>query len=229
MAIGTTAAIIGAAAIGAGGSIISGAMGSRAASKAADAQERAALASVDLQREQFNTARADAMPWMEVGKSALNQLQTEMGIAPGKSAFRETPGYQFQVEEGEKGVLNNLAALGMKNSGAALKALTRFRQGLADQTYGNYLNRLSSLAGTGQTQVNSTNTLGANMATNVGQTMQQAGAARASGYMGSANAWQNAISSGVGNITGALGMLSYRPQNALGGFPAAPALGGGLY
>lgn len=134
-----------------------------------------------------------------------------------KLGFQQTPGYQFRVQQGEQGVLNNLSALGMKNSGKALKSLESFRQGLASEEYGNYLNRLASMAGMGQTQVNSTNSLMANAAGNIGNSLQNAGAARASGYVGSANA----LSQGLNGVGNALGQMSYNQ------FPAAP--GGGLY
>lgn len=242
--IGTTAAIIGAAALGTVGSVASGVIGASSAKKAADAQVQAAEISAGVQREglQFQKdtyaeARTDAAPWMEAGRKALSQYQVELGLAPGESTFKTSPGYDFQVKEGEKGVMNNLAALGMKNSGAALKELTRFRQGLADTTHNNYLNRLQGIAGMGQGQVNSLNSLGQGVAGDVqrgmqgiGQTYQEAGQARASGYMGAANAWQNGISNGVGNVSNALGMLAYR-QPSLGGrgyFPPAPS-GGGLF
>lgn len=251
MAIGTTAAIIGAAAIGAAGSVASGVMGANAAKKAGDAQARAAdsaaMAQVEaaqisagvqreglqFQKDTYAMARDDAAPWMAAGREALDKYRTELGLQGGNSAFKETPGYRFMVGEGEKGVINNLAALGMKNSGAALKALTRFRTGLANQTYDNYLNRLQGAAGMGQAQVNSLNSLGNNVAGSVqaglqgiGNTYQDAGQARASGYlnagqakasgiMGAANAWQNALSSGVGNVSNALGMLA-RPQAVAG-------------
>lgn len=136
--------------------------------------------------------------------------------------FQETPGYQFQVQQGERGVLNSLAALGMKNSGKALKSLETFRQGLANQEYGNYLNRLAGMAGMGQSQANQTNSLMANAATNVGNNIQQAGAARASGYVGSANAWGQ----GLNQVGNALGQMSYNS------FPSAPnslSFGRGLY
>lgn len=139
-----------------------------------------------------------------------------------KRGFQETPGYQFMVEEGERGVMNNLAAMGMKNSGSALKALTRFRTGLANQEYGTYLNRLAETAGMGQTQINRTNDLTQVAAGNIGRAHQDAGAARASGYVGAANSWQNAIGGAVNNISGGLGAMAFR-----GGFPAAPS--GGLY
>jgi len=248
MAIGTTAAIIGAAAIGAAGSVASGVLGASAAKKAANVQaesaDRASEAMVQaaeisagvqreglqFQKDTYAQARADAAPWLAAGREALNSYRVELGAAPGTSKFKKTPGYDFMVKEGERGVINNLAALGMKNSGAALKALTRFREGIANQTYDNYLNRLQSTAGMGQTQVNTLNSLGNSVAGSVqaglqgiGNTYQDAGQARASGYlnsgqarasgiMGAANAWQNALSSGVGNISNALGMLAFRPQ-----------------
>ncbi len=140
------------------------------------------------------------------GGAAVNTPATP--ATPFQSQFQKTPGYEFQVSEGEKGVNNNLAALGMKNSGAALKALTRFRQGLADTTYENYLTRLSNLATGGQQQVSNTTNMLQNSAINQGQTIQDAAAARASGYVGGANSWINALTN-IGNTgSNALGWLS---------------------
>lgn len=121
--------------------------------------------------------------------------------------FTETPGYQFRVQEGEKGVLNNLAALGMKNSGSALKALEKYRQGVASQEYGNYLNRLSSLAGVGQTQTSQINSLGVGTGRSIGQSAANAGTARASGYVGAANALSqgyNGMAQGIGQALGSI-------------------------
>lgn len=118
--------------------------------------------------------------------------------------FRETPGYQFRVAEGQKGVLNNLSALGMKNSGRALKSLEAFSQGLASEEYGGWLNRIAGVAGMGQTQTNTNNAQMQNAGQNIGATMQDAGAARASGYMGAANAWQG----GFNQLGNALGQMS---------------------
>lgn len=265
MAIGTTAAILGAAALGTAGSLASGAMGANAAGKAAQSQADSANASLALQERMYQQGRTDSLPWMNAGRAALSQYMGELGIpmpandaaaptasatpsqptsfggvsmnpsrnqatlqrgataaptaatpqasrpqkaAPFKSAFRATPGYQFQVEQGERGVVNNMAALGMKNSGAALKALTRFRTGLADQTYNTYLDRLAGMAGAGASTAANQGQLGAASAVNQGQTLTDAGAARASGYVGSANAWSNALGNVSNNAGWALGMSS---------------------
>jgi hypothetical protein len=125
-----------------------------------------------------------------------------------KKGFQETPGYQFQIEQGEKGVLNNMAALGMKNSGAALKALTRFRTGLASQEYGTYLNRLAGAAGMGQSQVNTNNSMMTQGAQGIASSYGDVGAARASGYVGQANAWSNALGGMAYNAGGALGAFA---------------------
>lgn len=226
MAIGTTMAILGAAAIGGAASIAGGIMQSNAATQAAQTQANAASEALALQERQYQQSRTDSLPWMNAGKTALNAYMGELGLSDEakagtfKSGFRETPGYQFAVEEGERGAVNNLAALGMKNSGAALKALTRFRTGLADQTYNNYLDRLSGVSTGGQTQVGQNNALGAQFAQNAGQTIQDRGAATASGYVGGANAWSNALSNLSNQAGWALGMGS----NGFGGFGG----GGGL-
>lgn len=147
--------------------------------------------------------QAQSGPTPTVLGSVSAPVQEEMTEARG---FQETPGYQFMVEEGEKGVINNLSALGMRNSGAALKALTRYRSGVANQEYSTYLNRLASMAGMGQAQTNTTNALTQNAATNIGTAYQNAGAARASGYVGAGNAWGNAIGGVTNSIGNALGM-----------------------
>jgi hypothetical protein len=192
-----------AALVAAGGSIIGGLFGSNAADKASKAQSDAANKAIDLQKATIAQARLDAAPWLNAGKQALGQYMGELGMggAGFQSQFEATPGYQYQVDEAEKGAVNHLGALGMKNSGAALKALTKLRSGLANQEYSNYLGRISGLAGVGQNQVNQNNTLATNSALNQGQLMQDAGAARASGYVGQANSWMNALS-GMGSAAG---------------------------
>lgn len=204
-----------AALISGGASILGGLFGSNAANKAADSQEKVARDALELQKAQVAQARLDAAPWMQAGKTALTQYQGELGMgAPGfQSQFKETPGYQYQVDEAEKGAVNNLAALGMKNSGAALKALTKVRSGLANQEYGNYMGRISGLAGVGQNQVNQTNAMAQNSVLNQGSLMQDAGAARASGYAGAANSWISGANSFANNMGSMLGNYNQNWQH----------------
>jgi hypothetical protein len=133
--------------------------------------------------------------------------------------FQGDPGFQFRMGEGEKAIQRSAAARGGALGGATLKALARFGQDYASNEYdrafsrafntfqtdqGNTFNRLSSLAGTGQQAVNQLNSdagqYGANAGQNIlgtGNTLAnlatQGGNARASGYIGAGNAWQNAL------------------------------------
>jgi len=201
------APIIIAGLIGAGASILGGLLGASSADKAASAQERATNRALDLQEATTAQARVDAAPWLDAGKKALLQYQGElgMGAADFQSQFAETPGYKYQVDQAEKGALSHLGAFGMKNSGAALQALTKLRSGLANQEYNNYTGKLSGLAGVGQNQVNQTNAMTQNSALNQGQLLQDAGTARASGYTGAANAWTSSLGNFANNMGSWLG------------------------
>lgn len=88
-----------------------------------------------------------------------------MGVAstPGNSQqdafamFRNTPGYQFGLDEGAKTVQASAAARGGLNSGATLKALTKFGNDYADQQgYTPYMNRLAALSNMSQVSTNTT-------------------------------------------------------------------------
>lgn len=58
--------------------------------------------------------------------------------------FEADPGYQFRMDEGMRGVEGGAAARGGLLSGAALKAVQKYGQGLASQEYGNAYNRFTS-------------------------------------------------------------------------------------
>jgi hypothetical protein len=113
--------------------------------------------------------RADLAPWMQRGAEALEAYSGELGLTtpdgqPYQSKFRETAGYQFKKAEGEKSVVNNLARLGMRGSGAAMKELNRYGQGIADQEHDQYIDRLGGLSAAGQ----QASSQAANLAANTG-------------------------------------------------------------
>lgn len=112
--------------------------------------------------------------------------------------LRETPGYQFQIKEGENAINKSLAAKGGLLSGGSLKALTEYREGIADQTYNNWLNRLMGVAGVGQSAVNTTAASGQNYANQASQNYMYAGNAQATGYINQANALTG-MTSGLAN------------------------------
>lgn len=199
--------------IGAGASLLGGMFGSNAADKAADAQVKAANKALKLQREMWTTSRNDMMPWLDAGRSALGTYMGQLDGTGDPNAFKATPGYDWRVKQGEQGVMNNLSALGMKNSGKALKALESFRQGIASQEYGTWMDRLAGVSGAGQQTSNSMAGYAQNAGNSMGQTMQNAGQARASGYVGSANAWTGAMNSAANFMGQAMGGNSFGSPN----------------
>lgn len=139
------------------------------------------------------------------GKLVTAATTTPGTTTPFVSQFAETPNYAFDVSQGTKGVINNLAALGMKDSGAALKALTRYTTGAANDTYQSYLDRLSGVSTGGQTQENATSALGQTAANNIATGINNTAAATASGYVGSATALGAGLTGATNNLTTALG------------------------
>lgn len=63
--------------------------------------------------------------------------------------YLNSTGYQFQQKQGAGAITGSAAARGILNSGATVKGLTQFGQGLAGQSFGNYLSDLSGLTGSG--------------------------------------------------------------------------------
>jgi hypothetical protein len=105
----------------------------------------------------LRTAQGDLEPYRETGDFGRYQtgaLQGQYGPeaqAGAFDAFRTSPGYGFQLDQGLRAVDAGAAAQGMLRSGATLKAEQTFGQGLADQEFTNYYNRLFALSGQGLT------------------------------------------------------------------------------
>lgn len=191
----------------AGAVVTSAAIGSQAARSAAKTQSSAANRAADLQQQQFERQVELQEPWRQAGITALNKLTplaTE--YTPfGMNQFQQDPGYAFRMSEGMKALERSAAARGGLLSGGMLRGAQRYGQDLASQEYMNAFNRyqaernarlnpLQSLAGVGQTATNQLGQAGQAMASNVGQALGAAAQARASGYIGGANA----LSQGLG-------------------------------
>ena len=179
--------------------------GAYSSNKAASVQSDAAKYAADLQNQQFERQLQLQAPFREAGVRALPELEAASRYTPfGMSQLQQDPGYAFRMSEGMKGLERSAAARGGLLSGATMKGIQRFGQNLASQEYTNAfdryqternarLNPLQSLAGIGQTSTNQLGAAGQTMASNVGQAMGASAQARASGYMGGANALSGAL------------------------------------
>ena len=134
--------------------------------------------------------------------------------APTLSDLQMDPSFGFRLDQNLGAIENSAAARGMQLSGSTLKDLSRFSQDYASQEYGNaygryqgqqsdMFNRLSTLAGFGQTAsqntgANASNALG-NMGNQIGQNIMGAGNAMAAGQVGAANAMGSSLNN-IGNF-----------------------------
>ncbi|CAB4126924.1 hypothetical protein UFOVP254_25 [uncultured Caudovirales phage] len=139
------------------------------------------------------------------------------------SDFQQDPGYAFRLSEGMKALDRSAAARGGLLSGATLKGAERYGQDMASQEYQNAFNRyqinranqlnpLQSLMGAGQTGANTLTSAAGTLGSQLGSNAIGAGNARASGYVGSANAWNNAIGQGVNQYNWTNAMNRIFPQ-----------------
>jgi len=120
--------------------------------------------------------------------------------APDMSAFFESPDYQFNLAETQKGTERSAAARGGLLSGGAALALQRNASGLASREYGGFVDRLMQQAGLGNTGIVASAAAGANSASNVANVSMNAGNARASIYGNNAANVNNAVQGGISNL-----------------------------
>lgn len=142
---------------------------------------------------------------------AAQRHYNEYGIGEGRAApatatpydsFLASPDYQFRQNEQMRALTARNAALGIQDSGAAQRSALQLSGSLASGEFNNYANRLSSLAGVGQTAAQNTAAAGQNFANSMGQVLGNNAQNLASSYAqqgaNNANLW-----SGIGGAVGA--------------------------
>jgi hypothetical protein len=209
-------------------------LGANAANKAADTQAGAADRAAELQYKMYQENVQRQQPFLEAGVGALNKLTAAADYKPfGMDQFKADPGYAFRLGEGQKALERSAAARGGLISGGALKAATRYGQDMGSQEYTNAFNRyqaerqamlgpLQSLAGVGQTTANTLGNAGSSYGANAGEAYQGAANARASGYVGGANAITGGLGTYLNYTQGQNYMNMLRPPSA--GYGASQAV-----
>ena len=229
----------------AGSSLLSGLLGANASNKAAQIQSNAANNASQLTANMFNIQNQQQQPYRTSGYGALNQINSmlpgqyvqydasgnPMGVGTGSDYLTHqfnaqdlnanmSPGYAFQLQQGQQANLNAANALGGRVGGNTLQGLQNYTQGLATTGYQNAFNNyqsqrqniyntLAGIAGIGQTSQQQTG----NLAQNTAQTQAQLGvgsaAAQAAGQTGVASA----LSGGATGVANNLLLASLLGQN----------------
>ncbi|MCA8018070.1 hypothetical protein [Burkholderia metallica] len=233
-----------------------GGVASAVGSAVAGGQQAAGTKSAtNLQRTIYQNNQQMQQPFLTAGQGATTALARLLGVQEGNygalpngyltqqqtpafsfdpSSILNSPGYQFAQSQGMKQIQNSAAATTGALSGPALKELTNFATGTAEQYFKDYFNqalnqyttnfntqqtsqnnifnRLSSLAGLGQNAAAQTGNTGAQIGNGIAQSTAATGAANAAGTVGIANG----LSSAFGNAGAGYGLSSILGLNNSG-------------
>ncbi|MFV7455406.1 hypothetical protein ACNPMX_11535 [Stenotrophomonas maltophilia] len=113
---------------------------------------------------------------------------------PDFSMFYQTPDYLVARDEGINALDRGAAARGGLYSGGADADRMTFASNLGSKAFAGFQNNLFRLAGLGGQANSDLNSLGQNTGNQVGNSLTNAGNARASAYLRQGQAWNNALS-----------------------------------
>jgi len=125
-------------------------------------------------------------------------------ISTPMDAFVASPDYQFRQNEQARALTARNAALGIQDSGAAQRSALQYSGNLASGEFNNYANRLSALAGVGQTAAGQNQALGQNYANSVGNIGQNNAQNLASSYTNRAETNANLYGGIAGGLSSGL-------------------------
>lgn len=207
----------------AGAMIYSGSKAASAAKSASASQERSAQAGIEEQRRQFDLTQKLLGPYAQAGEGALSAQQALIGLAGPEAqaaAIRNiemSPQFTSMVAQGENALLQKASATGGLRGGNTQAALAQFRpsmlSGLIQQQYEN----LGGLTKVGLGAAAGTGEAGMTTGANVGNLLQQQGAATAGGQIAAGQSYlPQALATGLGVFKGLGGTFG-----APGAVPAA--------
>ena len=110
-----------------------------------------------------------------------------------------SPGYNFRLAEGEKGIARAQSSRKDRFSGRQMKELLRYGQDYASSEFAPFVDRLFRLGGYGSSAVGTSANAGLNTANQIATANARTGNAQAAGTIGAAQSWNNAIQGGLSN------------------------------
>lgn len=231
------------------GPIVGGLFGMGASENAADAQVGAANAAAGVQRQMFNQTQENLSPFMNTGKFALSDLEYLLGMGMGRgdflsaypekfgslarpfsmSDFQASPGYQFNLQEGQKAIEKAARRSGKAYAPSTLQEIGRFSQGVASNEFNNernafrnfqndLFNRVSGVSGSGQNAAANLGAFAGQAGNAIGNSITGAGNAAAAGMVGGANALSGGLAGAYNNyLTDRILREAQRPTYTGGG------------
>lgn len=130
--------------------------GADAIKKAAKINARATAAAIAAQRENADKAEGYYRPYSDVGEEALNKLAIFGGLrgrdaqAEAYGDYVESPDVDFYRQQGENALARIAARRGSSPvAGRTLADALKFNKGLATQSFGDFIRRITDLKDTG--------------------------------------------------------------------------------
>jgi hypothetical protein len=252
MADPVTALVVG------GTTLLGGAIQSRSAGKASQAQQQAAEQGIEEQRRQFDavqeilspyvqagtTALGGLQPFAAAGAPALEQQQALLGLRGPEAqraaiaAVEQGAGFQAQVRQGEEAILQSASATGGLRGGNIQAALSQFRPQMLQREIDLQYGRLGGMTELGVNTQQNIAQLGQASAAGTATAGLQTGA-RVSGLLGEigsaragADLARGQALSGAFNLPAQFLGLQYgmgaTPNIGLGGFGGGGTATGGV-
>ena len=182
---------------------------------AANAQAQAAQAGIDEQRRQFDAMMALMKPYVESGTQAMGAQGNLIGLGGAEAqqaAINElanSPQMAALISQGENALLQNASATGGLRGGNTQAALAQFRPQLLNELINQRFTQLGGIAQLGQASATGQAAQGMGMATNIGNLLEQQGAARAGSAIASGNMASNALGNALNIGSTLLNMGGY--------------------
>ncbi|HFX6520021.1 TPA: hypothetical protein ACIFEI_003749 [Acinetobacter nosocomialis] len=181
-----------------------------AANQAAQAQTESSQAAIDEQKRQFDAIQELMKPYVNAGTGALAGQQDLLGLngaAKQQAAIdsiNNSQAMQTYMQQGENAILQNASATGGLRGGNTQSALSQFRPQLLNQLINQQYQNLGGLTSIGQNAAAGVGNAGMQSANNIGNLLQQSGAAQAGNALAQGQATANQWA-GIGNLVGQLG------------------------
>ncbi|CAB4327931.1 Putative DNA transfer protein precursor [Bacteriophage APSE-7] len=202
-------------------------MGGSSGDNGASEQARASREAIGLQRAQWNQVMQNLAPYMKVGGPALGELQnltTLDGQGQALNQFYHSQPFNDLANQARYQHLNAAEATGGLGSTATGNQLAAIAPALGQNWLSGQMQNYGNLVGIGMNAASGQASAGQNYANNVGQLLQNMGAANAASA-NSPSGFHRALGGGMaGALTGAsIGAM----KGSIGG-PWGAAIGGGL-
>jgi len=189
--------------IGGVASIGSALISSSASSDASAAASAAADKNNAIQQEVRGQNTANLSPFMARGNAAGDARNNLLGLgtdptgaANAFNTYRGSDGYQFRVGQGVNALNTGYAAHGALDSGAAMKAIDTYGQGMASDEFGKYMGYLGDQQNVGLSGANALAGVNTNFANSTSSNNNNAAGAAGNAAISSANA----INGGMNNF-----------------------------